>query len=313
MVDRRAVSAGLLGLAAGPAIGRAAEASGVVEGQPTWSESAMVLYFDPELRNGLSLRISRYPERGRTWVWLHLLADGVLYAFTDSSVPCSAEKITAELPGATYPSPGLKASISRTGPSGDLKAMSFQAEVRAHRGASGVDGPGAAPVSVEGVFRPGPLRAGSPNGRFERTGRVEATIRAAGKTIAVGGTGKAHEQTQTNPRFYSPFTYAMLWNERAGLIGLMAPSRTYGDLDQGGRDLALEAFRIEPWAPVRRFVAVTPGGQRVEGAAETVVSYDVPIFGRPWKGRVVRARLAGETMVGMINDWKPGEQPYGLG
>ncbi|MBS0332785.1 MAG: hypothetical protein JSS35_08470, partial [Proteobacteria bacterium] len=235
MAERRAVMTGLLGLAAVPAVGRAATAPGVVEGQPTWSESAMVLYFDPELRNGLSLRISRYPERGATWVWLHVLADGVLYAFTDSRVPCTPEKITPDQPSAVYPSPGLKASIARLGTSADLKALSFTADLRAHRGASGVDGPGESPVSVEGVFHPGPLRAGSPNGRFERTGRVEATIRAGGRTIRVGGVGKAHEQTQTNPRFTVPFTFAMLWNDRAGLIGLLSPARAYGDLDQGGR------------------------------------------------------------------------------
>ena len=138
MVDRRAVTAGLIGFGALPVRGLATQraAKGVVEGQPTWSESAMVLYFDAEARNGLSLRISRYPERGET-VWLHLLADGVLYTFTDSQIPCSADKITAELPSAIYPSPGLEASISRLGTSAELKAMSFSAELRAHKGTSG--------------------------------------------------------------------------------------------------------------------------------------------------------------------------------
>ena len=312
MADRRAVVSGLLGLAASPTFARGASASGVVEGEPTWSESAMVLYFDPEARNGLSLRISRYPERGRTWVWLHLLADGVLYTFTDSSLPCSTEKITAELPSATVPSPGLKASISRIGTSGELKAMSFSADLRAHKGTSGTDGPGSAPVSVEGVFHPGPLLAGSPKGRFEHTGRVEATIRAGGKTIHVGGVGKAHEQTQTNPRFTTPFTYAMLWSADSGMIGLLSPERGYGDLDLDGHDTPMERFRIEPWSPKRRFVAQLKDGRRVEGSAETVVSYQVPIFGRPWSGNVVRAEVAGHPMIGMINDWKPKEQPYGL-
>jgi hypothetical protein len=312
MADRRAVVSGLLGLAASPALSRAAQAPGVVEGQPTWSESAMVLYFDAEARNGLSLRISRYPEHGATWIWLHLLADGVLYAFTDSRVPCSADKITAELPGATYPCPGLKVSISRLGTSGDLKAMSFSAELRAHKGASGTDGPGAAPVSVEGVFHPGPLLAGSPKGRFEHTGRMEATIRAGGKTIRVGGVGKAHEQTQMAPRFTTPFTYAMLWSADAGMIGLLSPGGGYGDLDLDGHDTPMERFRIEPWSPKRRFIARLKDGRSVEGSAETVVSYQVPIFGRLWGGNVVRAEVSGHPMIGMINDWKPKEQPYGL-
>ncbi|HEY3949905.1 hypothetical protein [Phenylobacterium sp.] len=310
MFDRRQIAGGLLAAAGAPAL--AAPGKGVVEGQPTWSESAMVLYFDAEARNGLSLRISRYPERGATWVWLHLLANGVLYTFTDSKVACSADKITAELPSATYPSPGLRASISRLGTSAELKAMSFSAELKAHKGTSGTDGPGAAPVSVEGVFHPGQLLAGSPKGRFEHTGRVEATIRAGGRTIAVGGVGKAHEQTQTAPRFTTPFTYAMLWSADSGMIGLLSPARGYGDLDLGGHDTPMDKFHIEPWSKTRRFVADLHDGRRVEGSAETVVSYQVPIFGRMWGGNVVRADVAGHRMIGMINDWKPKEQPYGL-
>ena len=53
-------------------------------------------------------------------------------------------------------------------------------------------------------------------------------------------------------------------------------------------------------------------GRRLEGSAETVVSYQVPIFGRMWGGNVVRAEVAGHPMIGMINDWKSKEQPYGL-
>lgn len=310
MLDRRQLTTALFAAGAAPA--GAAPGRGVIEGQPTWSESAMVLYFDAEARNGLSLRISRYPERGATWVWLHLLANGVLYTFTDSRVPCSVDKITADQPTAVYSSPGLNASIARLGTSADLKALSFSAELRAHKAASGTDGSGATPVSVEGVFHPGPLLAGSPKGRFEHTGRVEATIKAAGATVHVGGVGKAHEQTQTAPRFTAPFTYAMLWSADSGMIGLLSPERGYGDLDLGGHDTPMEKFHMEPWSPKRRFAAQLADGRRVEGSAVTVVSYKVPIFGRMWGGNVVRAEVAGHPMIGMINDWKPEEQPYGL-
>jgi hypothetical protein len=310
MIDRRIVTAGLLGLGATAA--HAAGKRGVIEGAPTWSESAMVLYFDPELKNGLSLRISRYPDVDATWVWLHLLVDGELYTFTDSHVPCSSHHTTPEQPDAVYPCPGLKVSISRLGTSQEMKAMSFSADLKAHRGTSGTDGPGGSPVTVEGVFHPGPLRAGSPNGRFERTGRVEATVKAGGKTVRLSGVGKAHEQTQTTPRFTAPFTYAMLWSANAGLIGLLSPERGYGDLDADGKDTPMDSFKIEKWAPTRRFVAMLKDGRRVEGSAETVQRYSVPIYGRQWYGRVVRADVGGHAMVGMINDWKPEQQPYGL-
>ena len=109
------------------------------------------------------------------------------------------------------------------------------------------------------------MLAGSPKGRFEHTGQVEATIRAGGKTIRLGGVGKAHEQTQTAPRFTAPFTYAMLWSADSGMIGLLSPERGYGDLDLAGRDTPMDRFRIEPWSPSRRFVAMLKDGRRVEG------------------------------------------------
>ena len=89
------------------------------------------------------------------------------------------------------------------------------------------------------------------------------------------------------------------------MIGLLSPERGYGDLDLGGRDTPMERFHIEPWSPKRRFIALMKDGRRVEGFSETVQRYEVPIFGRPWHGQVVRAQVAGHRMVGMINDWKP--------
>ena len=316
MIGRRAVTAGLFGLGATPAPALAKAPAlvkaGVVEGEETWSESAMVLCFDEALRNGYSLRISRYPERNATWVWLHMLVEGELYTFTDRAAPCGDARTTADQPSATYACPGLRVSISRLGTSAGMKVLSFSADLMAHRGASGTDGPGGSRVSVEGVFRPGPLRAGSPAGRFERTGQMEATLSAGGKTVRLGGVGKAHEQTQTKPRFTTPFTYAMLWGPTAGLIGLMSPAGGYGDVQADGKDADIARFRIERWAPTRRFVAVLKDGSRIEGSAETVHRYEAPIFGRRWYGRIVRAEAAGHRMVGMINDWKPDEQPYGL-
>jgi hypothetical protein len=202
--------------------------------------------------------------------------------------------------------------MTRLGTSAAMQALSFTAELRAHAGKSGVDGPGDTPVSLEGVFHPGPLKAGSPAGRFERTGVIEATLRAGGKTVRVSGIAKAHEQTQTAPRFFNPFTYAMLWGPNASMIGMMSAARRYGDFEIGGVDTDMESFQIEPWSPRRRFVANLKNGRRIAGEAETLYRYEVPIFGKRWYGRIVRATAEGETMVGMINDWKPDQQPYGL-
>jgi len=310
LFDRRSVSAGLIGSALASSV--QAKAGGVVPGAETWSESVMVLYFDDALRNGFSLRLSRYPERNETWVWVHVLLDGELYAYTERKVPCSTDKVTAEAPVGLYPVPGLDVRMTRNGPSTAMTALSFTAVVKAHRGKSGVDGPGETPVVLEGVFRPGPLRDGSPKGRFERTGMFEASLRAGGKQAFVSGLGKAHEQTQTAPRFDTPFTYAMCWGPEASMIGLLSPKRGYGDVEIGGRDTPMEAFKIEAWAPTRRFAAALKGGGQVTGQAETLYRSSVPIFGRQWQGRIVRAEVESHRMVGMINDWRPEEQPYGI-
>jgi hypothetical protein len=104
----------------------------------------------------------------------------------------------------------------------------------------------------------------------------------------------------------------MLWSADAGMIGLLSPARGYGDLDLDRHDTPMEKFHIEAWAPKRRFAALLKDGRRVLGTAETVQRYEVPIYGRHWHGHVVRAEVDGHPMVGMINDWKPEAQPYGL-
>jgi hypothetical protein len=316
MVDRRTVNSGLIGLGAASAFGStpgaAAAKSPVVQGETTWSESAMVLYFDPEVRNGFSFRISRYPDKDATWVWCHVLVDGVLYAFTDSTAACASAHTSPDAPLAVYDAPGLKVSIGRLGTSADTQAISFSADVRAWRGRSGTDGPGDTQISLEGVFHPGPLHAGQPAGRFERNGMVEATLSAGGKAMQLGGLGKAHEQTQTGPRFTTPFTYAMLWGPSASMIGLLSPAGGFGDYNADGQDRGVASFKIEAWAPTRRFIATLKDGTRVEGAAETVQRYEVPIFGQHWQGRIVRAVVGGHETVGMINDWREGDLPYGL-
>src|SRR3954468_13264936 len=90
-MHRRIVIGG--GLAAGlgaRAAARAAERYGVVrQGVETWSESLMLLHFDPEVRNGISVRVSRYPQVNATWVWCHVLFDGRMYAFTERALPCA--------------------------------------------------------------------------------------------------------------------------------------------------------------------------------------------------------------------------------
>jgi len=288
----------------------------VIPGEETWSESAMVLSFDATLRNGLSFRISRFPDRNATWVWCHVIHDASLYCYVGHLLPCASERIDADAQHAVYDTPygslGMRARISRSGPSRDLEILSFSARVKAFKGEGGVEGPGDTPVALEGIFKPGHLRSGSPAGRFERTGDIEATVTIGGKSIALSGLAKAHEQTQTRPRFNNPFTYTMLWGRGASLVALRANDRRYGNYEDGDCDFPIREFDIAPRSPKRAFAAVLDDGRRIAGTAETVYNYQVPIFARMWQGRIVRAVVEGHSLVGMINDWRGDEQQFGL-
>ena len=271
----------------------------------------MVLYFDASLRNGFSFRVSRFPDRNATWVWCHVIHDGSLYGYVGHRLPCTRERIDADADHAVYDTPTAHARFDRSGPSRDLKGLSFSARVNAFKGEGGVEGPGDTAVVLEGTFRPGHLRSGSPAGRFERTGAIEATVTVGGKTIALSGLAKAHEQTQTRPRFNAPFTYTMLWGRDASLVALRAKDRRYGNYEDGARDFPIKQFEIGPRARTRAFAAELDDNRRIAGTAETVYNYQVPIFSQMWQGRIVRATVEGHALVGMINDWRGDEQIFG--
>ena len=283
-----------------------------IEGLTTWSESVMVLYFDGNLENGFSLRLSRYPALETSWLWCHVLFDGHLYAYTDQFLPSSTEQIGPDQDVTSYSVPRMQARMARSGTSADLKRLSFSVQLLAHRDRSGIDGPGSVPVKLDGIFYPGALRANSPAGRFERSGRVEADLIVGDKEKSFSGVAKAHEQTQTNPRFGPSFTYAMLWGEQASMTGLFAQNRAYGDFETSGDDRPIREFLIEKWSPNRKFAVVLSDGKRIEGLARTTRSLDVPVFDRMWHGHIVSAEAGGYHMVGMINDWKPEDQKYAI-
>ncbi len=96
LFDRRSVSAGLMGSAlAGAAQARAG-------GGDSWRQDLERVrhgaLFRRRAAHGFSLRLSRYPERYETWVWVHVLVDGELYAYTERQIPAASERVTADLP-----------------------------------------------------------------------------------------------------------------------------------------------------------------------------------------------------------------------
>jgi hypothetical protein len=283
-----------------------------LEGLAAWSESIMVLAFAPDLRTGFSLRLQRHPEHDASWVWLHAIADGRFYAFTDNRLPATPGRSRPDDADVIYEVPGLAVRMVRAGTAEQMSEIRFSAEVGAHESLAAPEGEGPVRLSVTGVFRPGPLKAGALAGRYERAGEVEATLMADGRRHALAVPAKAHEQVQETPRFGTPFTYAMLWGPNASMVGLTAGGRGGGDYETAAGDTPLARFAVAPRAERRRFEIEPRGAAPLTGLAARAFAYEVPIFGRAWQGSIVRATLGPHTLVGMINDWRPEDQTYAL-
>lgn len=304
MIRRRFLGGGmsaaaLAGLGAGALFGN------VIPGEETWSESLMLLHFDTEVRNGVSIRVSRYPDKNVTWVWCHVLFEGRLYAFTERRLPCSIDRNLGAADRGDYASHIGGLDFVRHGPVDRLDRIELMADVHSRVGGHGPDGAGRTPVRIEAVFRPTSRKLNTPAGRSEWTGQAEMALSVGGRRASLAGPAKAHEQTQTAPRFDAPFTYAMMWSPGASFIANASSARRYGDYEADGRVRAVRDFRPEPPAHQRAFSALLDDGRLLNGVASRVAAYEVPVFDRVWRGNIVRVDLDGRRLVGMLNDWRP--------
>ncbi|MEX2129987.1 MAG: hypothetical protein WD772_00760 [Pseudohongiellaceae bacterium] len=302
---------GLAGLAgAGRLLGAEASYGAVIPGAEAWSESLMLLHFDAALSNGISVRVSRYPDQNVTWVWCHVLFEGQLYSFTERRLPCTTARNTAEVTIGRYDSAGAGVSFSRNGLVEMLETIQLSLQTRCHAGGSDRDGPGEVPVVIEATFLPASIKDNLPAGRSEWTGVADIQISVAGQRQQLTGIAKAHEQIQTAPRFNAPFTYAMTWSKTASFIATASPARRYGNLEIAGIDRAVSRF--EPGEPgvVRPFRVILEDGEILTGAATRVAHYNVPVFDRLWNGNIVRVELGSHRLIGMMNDWRPEDNSF---
>ena len=302
--------AGLAG--SGRLLGAEASVGAVIPGAEAWSESLMLLHFDEALSNGISVRVSRYPDQNVTWVWCHVLFEGQLYSFTECRLPCTPARNTGELASGRYDSEGIGVRFSRIGPVALLESIHLSVQTRCHAGGSDQDGPGEVPVVIEASFSPASSKGNLPAGRSEWTGNVDSQISVAGQPRRLTGIAKAHEQVQTAARFNAPFTYSMTWSETASFIATASPIRRYGNLEIGGIDRAVRIFA--PGAPgvVRPFRVTLEDGEILNGTATRVARYDVPVFDRLWNGNIVRVELGSLRLIGMMNDWRPEDNSFDL-
>ena len=310
-MDRRILMGGILASSAFSSA-QAIPGYGIVTpGVDTWSESLMLLHFDPEVRNGISVRVSRYPELNCTWVWCHVLLDAKMYAYTERRLPCSTTRNLGTAAIGRYDSASANVAFTRSGPVDQMQEIRLSANVLSRQSAEGRDGPGDIPIAVHALFRPEKLKANPPPGRSEWTGSARVDLLVGKRRITLKGVAKAHEQTQTAPRFDLPFTYAMMWSPTASFIATSSSNKRYGNFEADGIAHAVRDFQPSHPDRERHFTALLDDGRMLRGSASRVAAYEVPVFDRTWNGNIVRVNLDGKPMVGMLNDWRPQDQTFG--
>lgn len=301
--SRRGLIAAVPALAwAGPALA-AASKDIAVRGLVSYSESAMVMCVAPDGRAAATLRFCRFPEAGQTWLWCHLLVDGVLYAFTSHDLPCGSERL-AGTQTADYRAPPYEAALRRDGSGAGLQGVRLDARLPMHEGRSAPHGPGPVKGRLSARFTP-QHTLGAPvlQGRDEVYGVVEGEIEAGGRRVRLKGPAKFHEQRQTTPRFQGPFCYSWLaGDDRAATTLLIARGATGGWALAGG-DSPLADMMIDPPGARRAVDYRLADGARMDGALEALVRYEIPIYDRRWQGSFISGQVDGRPVVGVANDW----------
>ncbi len=309
-MDRRSLIGGLVASSAFGAASAKQRHGLVIPGVETWSESLMLLYFDPEVRNGISVRISRYPELNCTWVWCHVLLDGNVYTYTERRLPCTSLRNLGTAATGEYDSKGAGIAFTRLGPVDQMQEIRLAAKVLGRQSSEARDGPGDTPISLRAMFRPETLKANPRPGRSEWTGQAEIDLVVGKRRVNLSGVAKAHEQTQTAPRFDLPFTYAMMWGPTTSFIATASSKRRFGNFEADGKSHAVKDFRPARPDRERPFTALLDDDQILQGSAKRMAAYDVPVFDRVWRGNIVKVELGNRSMVGMLNDWRPEDQVF---
>ena len=118
-----------------------------------------------------------------------------------------------------------------------------------------------------------------------------------------------HEQTGERPSFAPAFTYLFLQGDGSGLMATRHARGAWGYLFSDGQTTPVTGLELEPYGqPVRRFAASLEDGRTVTGTARIVREVSVPIEGARRPGAAVLAESDIGPLVGVLNDWQPGER-----
>jgi len=301
------LSAAAAGCATAPASGPADEMF-INAATPSESVHSGVASEDGEHR--LTVRLCRYPDLGRAWIWMHARTPQGFFSYVDHLAPCSRDATSVDGDTASYADLNNTLTFKRAGPVSAPTSATVSGSARARRSAESRFGAGAHQLDFSITFSPARLYSGLNAGRTEVFGRSRATLTIAGKTLEIEGPAQFHEQRQSTPRFTQPFAYSTLWARDAASTLLIAPRRRDGYLLEGSNSTEVEDVRIDPPATHRKIVIRLADGRTLEGSGEVVQAYTISIVGNIWRGHMVRVRLGGRTYAGHMNDYLSDSVPY---
>ncbi len=276
---------------------------------PSESVHSGVASDDGELR--LTVRLCRYPELGKAWVWVHARVGGEFYSYVDHLAPSTYGASPTEGDRVDYSDAAGRLLMQRRGPLDKPIACFASGSVKARKSATSSFGQGDHDVTVAILFSPKRLYQGLNAGRTEVFGKSEAAVKVDGKTYKFNGVAQFHEQRQSTPRFTQPFCYMTLWGEDAATTMLIAPKRRDGYLLEGDKVTEVENVTIDPPAAQRAIRVKLADGRTLGGEARVVQAYTIPMVGNTWRGHMVKVQLGERTFMGHVNDYIIGDGvPY---
>jgi hypothetical protein len=267
----------------------------------------------------LTVRLCRYPELGTAGVWVHARLDGIFYSYVDHLAPCGKAATAADGPTATYADQRETLVFDRRGPVDAPTGATVTGSCMARKTEESRFGPGAIKLDFSIAFTPKRLYSGLNPGRTEVFGTSRAVVTLKDRDHVIEGPAQFHEQRQSTPRFGAPFCYATLWGEDASSTMLIGPQRRDGYLLEGalpgaGKATEVESISFEKPGGTRRWMRVKlADGRSLDGRANLIESYTIPLMGNRWRGHMVRAELGGREFMGHINDYIIGAGvPYSI-
>ncbi len=315
MIDRRTALYGLGALASMPAVFPVRQARAACkaadEAATTFSESIHSGAVSADGQYGINTRLCRYPALGAAWIWVHVYTPDGFWAFTDHCAPSGVDKTPVDAQSATFhaTNPDLL-RYDRTGPRSAPETVRASAVVQARASRTPRHGPGTVPLSLDLSFKAGLSYEGLLEGRTEVFGRSSVRVIIDGQVITFEGPSQYHEQVQDTPRFTEPFVYATLWGESAASTLLSGNQGSGGYLLRPDQTLGFTSFSISPPGPERRLTVTREDGSKIEGRALRRQRYAIPVYDHIWLGSMASVDLAGQRLLGNINEFLPEQLTY---